>query len=181
MANYYDSLSELFWVSNNFIFHAYAKYRYYLISKNENKSLTENDLKKLGSIVIVSCLSTQIEESSKEQSKNNHQYFFEVSAEKEKNTRLSNLLGKSSNDCLNRYELLKEIKNDDSISKNIFNELNNLFDVLNGKFNPLYLCSSLKNSFEFIQSNDYILKYLNNLKKSCLQFNFNNYQIHLNH
>lgn len=45
LANYYDKLARVFLVSENYTLHAYAWYKYYTLSKNQNKALSAEDLK----------------------------------------------------------------------------------------------------------------------------------------
>ena len=43
MATYYEKLSQIFWVSKNYLFHAYAWYRFFSLSEKQNKALTEEE------------------------------------------------------------------------------------------------------------------------------------------
>jgi translation initiation factor 3 subunit A len=46
MAAYYEKLSRIFWVSENFLFHAYAWYKFYSLSVAQNKALTDEHRRK---------------------------------------------------------------------------------------------------------------------------------------
>lgn len=163
MANYYEKLAQLFWTSHSYVFHAYAWLRFYLISRDQNKSLSGDDLQKLASVVLISALSVPVELSTSEQSKN-HQDFFELHLEKEKNSRLSALLGRSS--TLSREQLLKEIEHHD-IPSNSVPELRDLFYLLENKYHPLDLCKSLSNHFQFVNENNALSRYSTLLKKAA--------------
>lgn len=46
VANYFNKLSQIFWVSENYLYHAYALNKFFNITKSFNKSLTEEEAKK---------------------------------------------------------------------------------------------------------------------------------------
>jgi len=163
MANYFEKLAQLFWTSHNYVFHAYAWLRFYLISRDQNRSLSEEDLQRLASVVLVSALSVPVQHSNAEQSQN-HQDFFELHLEKEKNSRLSALLGKST--TLRREQLLKEICHHDIPSKAL-PEVRNLFHLAETKFHPMELCNSLSDVFTFVQESSVLSRYAVLLKKAC--------------
>jgi translation initiation factor 3 subunit A len=43
MANYYQKLVHLFWISQNYLFHAYALYKFYSLTKANNKFATPEE------------------------------------------------------------------------------------------------------------------------------------------
>lgn len=150
LANYYEKLAQLFWVSRNYVFHAYAWLRFYILSKNQNRNLSENDLQKMASLVLVSALAVPIESPQL-----NDQYF-EYNIQKEKNTHLTALLGLSSN--LRRDNLLKEIVAH-AIPSVVNPELRGIFHLIEEKFHPLELSKSLEKTFQFIQEQPSLSRY----------------------
>jgi len=158
LANYYKRLAQLFWVSHNYVFHAYAWLRFYVLSKNQNRTLTDSDLQKMASLVLISALSVPIDSAQF-----NEQYF-EFNIQKEKNTRLTALLGLGSN--LNRDTLLKELISH-GIPTCALPELRDLYRLLEDKFHPLELCNSLKPIFEFISTHPTLTRYTTMIKKVC--------------
>jgi len=163
MAVYFEKLAQLFWTSHNYVFHAYAWLRFYLLSRDQNKNLSELDLQRLASIVLVSALSVPVEVSTSDQSRN-HQDFFELHLEREKNSRLSALLGKSS--ALHREQLLNEIRLHDIPSKAV-PELRDLYHLAEVKFHPMELCNSLSPIFKFVEDTPKLARYSVLLKKAC--------------
>ena len=95
MANYFEILAQLFWKSHNYVYHAYALLRFYTISKNQNRSLQEEDLRRMASRVLVASISVPMENSLNEQARN-YQEFFELESEKQKNSRLAASLNLSN-------------------------------------------------------------------------------------
>jgi translation initiation factor 3 subunit A len=45
MIAYFERLAQIFWVSENYLFHAYALHRYFQLSKSYNTELTEEQTK----------------------------------------------------------------------------------------------------------------------------------------
>jgi len=61
MAAYYEKLSRIFWVSENYLFHAYAWYKFYALSAAQNKSLSEEDRRTMASGVVLAALSIPVQ------------------------------------------------------------------------------------------------------------------------
>ena len=162
LANYYEKLAQLFLVSHNYLYHSYAWLRFYVLSKNQHLSLKEEEVQQIASVVLVSALAIPIEGPTNQF--NNR--FFELNLHKEKNSRLTSLLG-SSNANLTRDSLLKEIYQNGIPSNVLPGPLRDLYNLVEVKFQPLELCKSLEKSFEFIQNNDQLVKYLPLVKKAA--------------
>jgi len=60
-ATYYQKLMELFLVSGNFLFHAYAYKAYYMLSVEKNKSLTDTQREEMAGCVLLSAMSIPIQ------------------------------------------------------------------------------------------------------------------------
>ncbi|CAN0514816.1 unnamed protein product, partial [Phaeothamnion confervicola] len=56
MASYYEKLTRIFWVSENHLFHAYAWYKYYSLSREFNKTLTTEERMVQASSVLLATL-----------------------------------------------------------------------------------------------------------------------------
>lgn len=57
MVVYYSKLSEIFWMSNNHLYHAYAWLKLFSLQKSFNKNLTQKDLQLIASSVVLAALS----------------------------------------------------------------------------------------------------------------------------
>ncbi|KAL7468257.1 hypothetical protein ACHAXS_012542 [Conticribra weissflogii] len=56
MAAYYEKLTNLFWVSENYLFHAFAWYKYYSLCKEYNRSMSADTRKMQASAVVLAAL-----------------------------------------------------------------------------------------------------------------------------
>lgn len=113
MAKYYEQLIELFWVSENYLFHAFAWYKYYVLCKEYNKSMSAELKSQQASALLLSALCipslpTKTEDGSGGSSSDDNR--FSESILMEKMGRMATLLGFST---LNpsREALLEEINN----------------------------------------------------------------------
>jgi len=56
MATYYEKLTDLFWVSENYLFHAFAWYKYYTLCREYNKSMSQDQKQLMASTVLLATL-----------------------------------------------------------------------------------------------------------------------------
>lgn len=56
MAAYYEKLTDLFWVSENYLFHAFAWYKYYQLCKEYNRSMSADTKQAQASAVVLAAL-----------------------------------------------------------------------------------------------------------------------------
>ncbi|KAG8526903.1 eukaryotic translation initiation factor 3 subunit A [Bacidia gigantensis] len=149
MANYYEKLTRIFLVSENYLFHAAAWSRYYNLlrqsasnvmsgqsSKKDNPIVTDSDMARAASFVLLSALAIPVISTSR--SKGALVDFDE--ARKNKNNRLTNLLGMSS--APTRTILFK-----DALSKGLLRrakpEIRELYQILEVDFHPLSICKKI--------------------------------------
>lgn len=57
MVTYYAKLTEIFWVSDSHLYHAYAWLKLFTLQKTYNKNLTQKDLQLIASSVLLAALS----------------------------------------------------------------------------------------------------------------------------
>ena len=56
MAAYYEKLTTLFWVSQNYLFHAFAWYKYHALCKEYNRGMSDEIRRTQGSAVLLAAL-----------------------------------------------------------------------------------------------------------------------------
>ncbi|KAF2476383.1 uncharacterized protein BDR25DRAFT_252332 [Lindgomyces ingoldianus] len=174
MANYFEKLTRIFLVSENYLFHAAAWSRYYNLLrqsaaavasgqslKKDNPAVTEADMTKAASFVLLSALSIPVISTSRsrgalvdvDQARNN------------KNSRLTNLLGMSQ--APTRAILFK-----DALSKGLLKrarpEIRDLYDILEVDFHPLSICKKISPILAKIGADEEMKKYVGPLQQVIL-------------
>lgn len=86
MALYYAKLTQIFWMSESHLYHAYAWYRLYTLQKSYNKNLKEKDLQLMASSVLLATLAIPPYD------KRHGAAQYEIEMEKERNVRMASLL-----------------------------------------------------------------------------------------
>ena len=148
MASYYAKLTKVFWVSENHLYHAYAWYKLFNLSKAYNRNLTPEDLKAMASAVLLSAVAIPPYESRTSASASNE----EIENAKERDVRMATLLGytldpkRDPREVLSRKALLSEL-----ISKGILSlvstEARQLYALFEKEFHPLDLCKHAQKVF----------------------------------
>lgn len=96
MAAYYEKLTTLFWVSENYLFHAFAWYKYYNLCKEFNRSMSEEMKQMQASAVLLAALCIPMYSQAK-QAPQQQQHGITSTVEddivKEKMARMATLLG----------------------------------------------------------------------------------------
>ncbi|KAF9581093.1 eukaryotic translation initiation factor 3 subunit A [Lunasporangiospora selenospora] len=157
MANYYEKLTKIFMVSDNYLFHAAAWNKYYTLVKTQNKSVTDEEQTRMASLALIAALAIPVI-SLKDNS-------YEVDESKNKSNRLAALLGLSRSP--NRSGLLKE-----ALSKNILKhvrpELRELYNILEVQFHPLSICKKIEPIMARLAEDPELVKYVKPLHKVIL-------------
>jgi translation initiation factor 3 subunit A len=149
MANYYEKLTRIFLVGENYLFHAAAWSRYYNLlrqsasivasgqsKKADNPATSEADLSKAASFVLLSALAIPVISTSRSRGA-----LVDIDeAKKNKNSRLTHLLGMSV--APTRAVLFK-----DAMSKGLLKrarpEIRELYNILEVDFHPLSICQKI--------------------------------------
>lgn len=136
MGVYYGKLTEIFWMSSNHLYHAYAWLKLFSLQKGFNKNLSQKDLQLIASSVVLAALSVPPYDQSYGAS------HLELEHEKERSLRVANLIGfevepKAENRvALSRSSLLSEL-----VSKGVMScvtqEVKDLYHLLENEFLPL--------------------------------------------
>ncbi|KAG7128848.1 Eukaryotic translation initiation factor 3 subunit A like protein [Verticillium longisporum] len=149
MANYYEKLTRIFLVGENYLFHAAAWSRYYTLlrqsaalvasgqgKKADNPPATDADLQKAASFVLLSALAIPVISTTRSRGA---MVDFDES-KKNKNARLTHLLGMAqapTRAALFRDALAK------SLLKRARPEIRDLYNILEVDFHPLSICQKI--------------------------------------
>ncbi|KAI2623821.1 hypothetical protein GGS26DRAFT_564803 [Hypomontagnella submonticulosa] len=174
MANYYEKLTRIFLVGENYLFHAAAWSRYYSLlrqsavliatgqgKKADNPSATEADLQKAASFVLLSALSIPVISTSR--SRGAMVDFDE--AKKNKNSRLTHLLGMST--APTRAGLFRDALAK-SLLKRARGEIRDLYNILEVDFHPLSICEKISPILTKIGADSEMEKYILPLQQVIL-------------
>ncbi|GBG31832.1 Eukaryotic translation initiation factor 3 subunit A [Hondaea fermentalgiana] len=131
-ATYYQKLTDLFLVAENYLFHAYAYRAYFQISVEKNKSLTPEESATMASCVLLAAMSIPLKNAKAGTT------YGSKSVEKQKNNKLAVLLGFET--TTDREALMKELV-DDGILELVTPETRVLFLQLERSFAPLKLAA----------------------------------------
>lgn len=127
MANYYENLTRIFLVSDNYLFHAAAWSKYFSLMLQARNS-KEEDLTRIASSLLISTLAIPTFPQSQLRGG------FQEDELRHRNTRLTSLLNLAKNPT--REALLKQ-----ALSKNVLNyvrpEIHALYKILEVDFHPL--------------------------------------------
>lgn len=174
MANYYEKLTRIFLVSENYLFHAAAWSRYYNLLrqsastvasgqslKKDNPAVTEADMSRAASFVLLSALSIPVISTSRSRGA-----LIDIDeVRKNKNNRLTNLLGMSQ--APTRAVLFK-----DAMSKGLLKrskpEIRELYQILEVDFHPLSICKKISPILSQIGSDPEMEKYVLPLQQVIL-------------
>jgi translation initiation factor 3 subunit A len=143
MATYYAKLTEVFWISASHLYHAYSWFKLFNLQKSFNKNLSQKDLQLIASSVLLAALSVLAYDQTRRSS------HMELEHDKERNIKMSNLIGfnlegKLENvEVLSRSNLLAEL-----VSKGVLTyvtpEVKDLYHLLEHEFLPLDLTSKVQ-------------------------------------
>ena len=174
MANYYEKLTRIFMVSENYLFHAAAWSRYYNLlrqsatlvasgqgSKKDNPAVTESDMTRAASFVLLSALSIPVISTSRSRGA-----LIDVDeARKNKNQRLTNLLGMST--APTRAILFKDAMSK-GLLKRVKPEIRDLYQILEVNFHPLSICEKISPILKQIGTDPEMEKYVHPLQQVIL-------------
>ncbi|KAF6174966.1 hypothetical protein GIB67_026454 [Kingdonia uniflora] len=142
MVIYYAKLTEIFWVSDSHLYHAYAWLKLYTLQKTYNKNLTQKDLQIIASSVVLAALSVSPYDRLHGAS------HLELENEKERNSRMTSLIGfnieakREGREGLSRSSLLSEL-----VSRGVMNcvsqEVRDLYHLLETELLSLDLAAKV--------------------------------------
>lgn len=147
MATYYEKLTDLFWVSENHLFHAFAWYKYYTLCCEYNKNMSQERKQLMASTVLLSALcipDTDQNSFGKQGNKNNPtkkkdqiSKTIQDDINNEKTARMATLLGFHTSQPT-RAGLLEEL-NEKKLLNEVPDYLKDLYVLLEESTDPLVM------------------------------------------
>lgn len=139
MAAYYEKLTTLFWVSENYLFHAFAWYKYYTLCKEYNRGMSDEMKTMQASAVLLAalCIPSLPNTSPAEGRQHGLSSTLEDDIVKEKMARMATLLGFHTRHPT-REALLAEIRAK-NIMENVPQYLREMYDLLEENSDPLVM------------------------------------------
>lgn len=159
MANYYEKMTKIFLVSENYLFHAAAWNRYFQLGM-QHKAGNDQDLVKAANFVLLSALAIPVISTSRSKG-----VFVQVDDAKHKSNRLASLLTMGKTPM--RSTLLK-----DALSKPILDivspRIKELFRILEVQFHPLSICKKISPIINEIAKDPETAQYIKPLRQVIL-------------
>lgn len=172
MANYFEKLTKIFLVSDNFLFHAAAYSKYYTLMrqsaaavasgqspKRDNPTVTEEMLNRTASFVLLSALAIPVISTSRSRG------VVDVDEARKKTSRLTNLLNMPSSPT--RAGLFKDALTKGLLRK-VTPEIRELYNILEVDFHPLSICKKISPILAQIGNNPDMVQYVQPLQQVIL-------------
>jgi translation initiation factor 3 subunit A len=144
-AAYFKALTRIFFVSGAYLFHAYAWQKLYILTKNQKKDVSPQELKSMASCVLLAALCIPREGT------NAGAVQLASDSSKDKDLRMSALLGFSTPPT--RQSLIADLKSKNIVS-NARSELKGLYSIMEEKFLPLQMMPTLEPVAAFLNSDE---------------------------
>lgn len=175
MANYFEKLTRIFLVSENYLFHAAAWSRYYNLlqvsarsvasgagaRKDNPTNISESDLTRAASYVLLSALSIPVISTTRSRGA----LLDMDTARNNKNVRLTNLLGMNSPPT--RAILFKDLLSRDILQR-ARPEIRNLYNILETDFHPKVICEKVAPILSQIGADEEMKRYVQPLQQVIL-------------
>ena len=151
MTVYYDKLSRIFWSSNNYLFHAYSLFKYFILASSikSEKELTADERRQWATSIVLATLVIPVDKGV--------EYDNLPTADTEGNIRLAKLLG-FQKEIPTRTHLLQNvvpsILNDASI------EGQKIYHLLENKCNLLLLTAQISPLLDTLEKDEVIFLFL---------------------
>jgi len=156
MAIYYSNLMQVFWVSDNFLYHAHALMKLYTLSVKQNRNLSPDDMRLMASKLLLSALSIPVYDVNHEKDFYGSYEYSSGGEAALRNQRMAALLGLTSTQS--RASLMESV-----IAKGVLDicdpELRELHSALEGEMNPLTLAEKLQPSLGLLEKNADLKEY----------------------
>eukprot|EP00922_Rhytidocystis_sp_ex-Travisia-forbesii_P055193 GHVS01081741.1.p1 GENE.GHVS01081741.1~~GHVS01081741.1.p1 ORF type:complete len:845 (+),score=114.33 GHVS01081741.1:163-2697(+) len=152
IAIYYDEMGKLLWVSDNWLYHALARVRYFLHIKQFKKNVTAAEMEQLASGVVLAVVAIPVSVGAKR--KSDDELGNEMGAMSVENQKkLAAMLGQPS---IPNREFLKLILSAKEILSCASPAARQIFNLLEDDYTPLKLCSESLPLLEEVKQTDYV-------------------------
>lgn len=167
---YYDKLMQVFWVSENYLYHAHALWKLYTLSVKQNRNLSADDTRTLASRLLLAALSIPVYDTQSAVFSDSYGIVTDVmgaslSESAVRHARMASLLNYPS--PADRVTLINEL-----LSKGVANacheELKDIYDLFEGDMAPLQFSSRLEKILEFVNKNESLAPYTVPLRKVAI-------------
>lgn len=159
MTDYYEKLTQIFLVAENYLIHAFAFKKYYTMAKL-NKAMAATDKQRMATMVLLSALSIPVVSATR------GQYgYLDADEQQTRNMKLASYIGLSKPPT--RDLLLKELVAKDIVDQAI-PEIKQLYHVLEVDFDPLTLCKKVMPLTEFLEKDEKFVIYVKAIKEVTL-------------
>ncbi|KAL8269910.1 hypothetical protein Esti_006167 [Eimeria stiedai] len=162
VALYFEKLSRVLWVGENYLFHALAFIKFILHVRGFKKSAAPNDIQVLANIAVLAVLAIPTDSTEKRRGEG----LTLSQPDYEQKKRMAMLLGHSA--VPTRESLLTVIKTKDVLSA-ADQTCQDLFSLLEAEFTPLKLCALAQPLLETLAGKASLQPYLMPLKRVMLQ------------
>uniref|UniRef100_A0A7S2R6Z3 Eukaryotic translation initiation factor 3 subunit A n=1 Tax=Rhizochromulina marina TaxID=1034831 RepID=A0A7S2R6Z3_9STRA len=156
MAMYYEKLQRIFWVSENYLFHAYAWFKYFTLSESHNKGMTNEERTELASCVLLAAMSIPgLEDQAVGAEK-----AFDDSTQSTaliRNQHMASLLGFHAHPA--RTHLMGEIMSRKLLDL-VLPEVREMYENLEKRFQPLDLVKAMLPSLDFCRKHERLSQYI---------------------
>lgn len=153
MASYYEKLTTLFWVSENYLFHAYAWFKYYALRKEYNRGMSEETTRMLASAVLLAalCIPSLPQQAGFKNNEKQHGIASTIEDDivKQKMARMSTLLGFHTRNPT-REALLTEIRSKDLLGQ-VPEYLRKLYFLFEENSDPLIMVEQAQPLLEHLK------------------------------
>lgn len=157
LANYYQKTALVFWKAKNYLFHASALQRLFVLCKEQKKTITPEELQKMASRLLVAALSVPLPLPQTESDK----YLMFDETARDKSRRLATLLGIQG--VPTRAGLVNDLMKL-NVMEYAMPEIKSLYQWLEVDFHPLKLCKNVAGITEFLSGNEELKTYVNPLQ-----------------
>ncbi|CAE7420348.1 TIF3A1, partial [Symbiodinium microadriaticum] len=166
MATYYEKLTRIFWVSENYLFHAYAWYRFYSLSCEYRKDIKPEEKSLFASSVLLAtlCIPT-ITDDGVSSGPSPNGMFDDEEIRQEKNQQMALLLDFQANPS--RSALLTEIMTKGLLNE-VYPELKQLYESMETGFKPLQMIQTIVPVLDFVSASPQISMYRQDLQKIAI-------------